>query len=392
VASLVMVMLTALSICGCKPKPTAKQTTNTAPPIAKAAPGEPLDLAGDSDPDPLVLTPGDVAWRELQRSMRPPATPPEWETNEPSQKAVAEFEKSYAASAGQAADRIRDFYTKFPAHEMAAQAKRQEQQLLNVAAQMGDTNRLRQMQELETARLKDANAPEEERLEIRMQQLQRELLATNNPALTNTSQKLDVLARTLHKEFPKRPEVYGLLLTVAESWLAQNNTEKAAALAKEVAAQSPDEESKAAGQDLLKKLQRLNQPLSIKFKARDGREVDVANMKGKVVLIDWWATWCAPCMMELPKVKTTYEKLHPQGFEIVGISLDDDSAKLQQVIEREKIPWPQYFDDTGKHALATEYGVTSIPAMWLVDKKGVLRNLNARGELAQKVEQLLAEP
>ena len=182
-----------------------------------------------------------------------------------------------------------------------------------------------------------------------------------------------------------------ILLSAAEGWLSQNEVEKSQKLAKEVAAAESTPDVQEAAAALLKKVERLNKPLDVKFKAIDGREVDVQAMKGKVVLLDFWATWCAPCMKELPNVKAAYEKLHPKGFEIVGISFDQDQDKLESVVEREKMAWPQHFDPSGQNKFGQQFGITGIPTMWLVDKRGNLRDLNAREDLAGKVEKLLAE-
>src|SRR5437868_2930386 len=96
-------------------------------------------------------------------------------------------------------------------------------------------------------------------------------------------------------------------------------------------------------------------------------------------------------MRELPNVKAVYEKLHDKGFEIVGLSYDNDKAALQQVVSTESIPWPQGFDEAdGGKKFAEEFGVTSLPTMWLVDKNGVLRDLQGVRDLGKKVEQLLA--
>ena len=115
-------------------------------------------------------------------------------------------------------------------------------------------------------------------------------------------------------------------------------------------------------------------------------------MRGKVVLIDFWASWCVPCMIEIPKVKAAYEKLQPQGFEIIGINLDEDKAPMQRVLTSAHMTWPQSFDgQKWEGPLVSRFGIMSIPTVWLVDKRGVLRDLNARGNLVERVEKLLRE-
>jgi peroxiredoxin len=117
----------------------------------------------------------------------------------------------------------------------------------------------------------------------------------------------------------------------------------------------------------------------------DGKPLSIARFKGKVVLVDFWATWCGPCIGELPNVLAAYEKHHAKGFEIVGISLDSDRAKLDKFIADRKMTWPQYFDGKGwQTKLAGVYGVNSIPATYLLDGEGKIIAKNLRGEALEE--------
>lgn len=127
---------------------------------------------------------------------------------------------------------------------------------------------------------------------------------------------------------------------------------------------------------------------------RDGRRLSLSDVRGKVVLLDFWATWCEPCMAELPNVKEIYKKHHDQGFEIIGISLDTSESALRSELQKQGISWPQYYDGKGwENRIAALYRVFAIPATFLLDREGVIRYRDLRGqELAEKVAELLAEP
>ena len=135
------------------------------------------------------------------------------------------------------------------------------------------------------------------------------------------------------------------------------------------------------------------EPLDLKFRAVDGTTVDLAKLRGRVVLLDFWATWCGPCRQEIPNVVATYNGLHSQGFEIVGISLDRNKEQMVKFTKAAGMTWPQFFDGKSwANEISTRYGIDSIPAAWLLDKKGIVRYTEARGgNLGEQVKKLLAE-
>ena len=128
----------------------------------------------------------------------------------------------------------------------------------------------------------------------------------------------------------------------------------------------------------------------------DGVQRATADYRGTVLLIDFWATWCGPCLREMPNVVAAYKKYHDQGFEVLGVSLDkaDAAAKIREVTGRMGMPWPQIYDGKWwKAALAVKSNVRSIPATFLLGRDGKLRYTNARGAaFLTAVEKLIKEP
>lgn len=152
----------------------------------------------------------------------------------------------------------------------------------------------------------------------------------------------------------------------------------------------------------------ISAPLELVFTALDGREVDLKKLRGKVVFLDFWATWCGGCMAEMPNVKKVYDAYHDQGFEVVGISCDyapDQVGRYQagaaktgpQLLEfcaKNDMPWPEYYDgrkhNEGGNLLAQRFAITGIPASLLVDQTGNVVARNLKGEkLEAEVKRLL---
>jgi len=346
----------------------------------------PAVVRGADAPPPATATANetdaaDKAWKEVSKAAQPPMVPAAWQENEPSQAEIARF---YKAALLKGADKAKDFYTKFPNSPKAKDAQKQEFQLLTIAArQFGDATQADRLTALETVRLNDPSASEDEKLQVRMAAVQRLM-----NGLPETREAFEKSVRALQKDFPKRPEVYQAMMIL----LQRSEGDKARSVAREIADSEAPDEIKAMAKGTLKRLEALGKPVDIQYTAVDGRSVDLAKLKGKVVLIDFWATWCAPCMGELPNVKAAYTKLHEKGFEIVGISFDDDKDALEKTLKEKEMTWPQYFD--GKkwgNKYGQEFGINGIPTMWLIDKQGNLRDIEARSGLEDKVVKLLAE-
>lgn len=143
-------------------------------------------------------------------------------------------------------------------------------------------------------------------------------------------------------------------------------------------------------------MRRLNLPgnvMELKAETFDGKPFDLASLKGQVVLIDFWASWNQYSVKELPSLKKVYEEYHAKGFEIVGISADQERAKLEEFLQTEKLPWITLYENGGSSAAMRYYSIAELPAGILVGKDGKVLSLTARGdELTRLLKQELDKP
>ncbi|MFZ9207325.1 MAG: redoxin domain-containing protein [Sediminibacterium sp.] len=129
-----------------------------------------------------------------------------------------------------------------------------------------------------------------------------------------------------------------------------------------------------------KKLRIGNPAIEFFSNTPDGVPVSLSSFKGKYVLIDFWASWCAPCRAENPNMVKAYNSLKDKNFEIFGVSLDDKKDSWLKAVEEDKLPWVQVSDLKGFNTVAKTYGIRAIPQNLLLDPQGKIIGINLRGE------------
>ncbi len=193
---------------------------------------------------------------------------------------------------------------------------------------------------------------------------------------------------------------YGTATTVAR-YLGVKNPEEGAQIYERLAAameKSEDEDWIARMPKALGAARRMRLPgnfMEVMGQTADGEEFDWAAYRGKVVLVDFWASWCGPCRAEIPNMKDQLKNYADKGFAIVGVNLDTSKERYQQYVDAQELTWTNLMSDNPEemgwdNPLATYYGVNGIPTAILVDKEGKVVSLSARGNaLNAKLLELL---
>ena len=277
-----------------------------------------------------------------------------------------------------------------------AKLKRMATQLkieaLGKLAALGDDKALKQLSNLAQQLLKD-NSPDAKPLRIAayhtLAQARAQRLGKGE--IGQASQLLNELLTAAAAQ-PENADMFRLIMAVIQHVESNEETQNLAldgyrrlAL---IAARSQNEKVSGIAKRLegiIRRLDLVGKPMKIEGTLLSGEPFDPSTLKGKVVLVDFWATWCAPCIAELPNVLRNYKKYHDKGFEVVGISFDDDPDEVKKFVEERHIPWPILMGEDEKtrgwqHPLADYYGIVGIPTAILIGRDGKVVALEARGE------------
>lgn len=147
-----------------------------------------------------------------------------------------------------------------------------------------------------------------------------------------------------------------------------------------------------------RRLELVGQPIEISGTTLDGESLDWQRYQGKLVLVDFWATWCPPCIAEMREIEKLYDGYHSKGFDVVGVNLDRNKQEVEKFVDQESLPWNNLFhsadgDAPGQHPLAVEYGITTIPRAILVGRDGRVVSTRANSKnLARLLKEQLGEP
>lgn len=196
-------------------------------------------------------------------------------------------------------------------------------------------------------------------------------------------------ARSFQAAYPHDRRLPGLLTEIATLFDLQTKVKQGLLLAAQ--SRATDEDLKSRIADDLRRLDLMGQQISLRFESPDGTAIDVADYRGKIVLVMFFSCWSPPAVEAVMKLQKTLPELSAEQVQVIGVSLDKSREPLERLVAEQKIQWPIICDGKGwESPLIRSLGINSLPTSWLLDRKGNLRSLNAMVSTATQVKEIAA--
>jgi hypothetical protein len=321
---------------------------------------------GDADGD----------WQQIE-AMETNGPSEHWTTREEAQAGTLEY-------LGKQEEGLRVFITTYPNDARTPDAKLRLAHLLGTRADLEQSARERRESDVVLDELEEEPGMNDRRADIEFARVSIFMQRVDSLTGANRDTLLEK-ARDFAKEFPDDHRVAALLADVASAFEDEPRTARGLLEAALPKAQTP--ELRARISDDLKRLGLLGKPLEMKWTAVDGTSIDLEKLRGKVVLIYFFASWSAPSMAALDWVRQLAAGVSPASLRALGICLDNDPVSVPSMLADHQITWPVYCDGRGwQGELVRSLGINAIPELWIVDREGVLRALDAKDDAPALIE------
>jgi thiol-disulfide isomerase/thioredoxin len=193
------------------------------------------------------------------------------------------------------------------------------------------------------------------------------------------------------REYPTTPDAAEAMLQLAIAEEFAGKDSDAERWYRNIVEQFPQDPRAAKARGALTRLGSVGKSIALRGTSVTGQTIDLASLKGKTVLVHYWATWCEPCKDDLKTLRTLQEKYKAKGFTLIGIALDNDKSSVTQYLRTDNLPWPQLYEDGGLDSrFANEMGILTLPTMFLIDAQGkVVNRAVLAGQLDEELSKLL---
>jgi peroxiredoxin len=317
----------------------------------------------------------DESWKEIVALDEGPKETPN-NAAEGRKIALGHFEKQESA--------LRAFLKQFPGESRRVEARLRLARVLQMQADVQDQKIA--SPEVETLiREAEKMAKPENRADVEFARISYTMRSMREPTPQQRQQMLDA-ARAFQSRHPVDRRLAGLLTEIATMFDLQPKTKQGLLIAAQ--SRATDEDLKSRIADDLRRIDLIGQEIPLRFETPDGNAVDVADYRGKAVLVMFFASWSPPAVESVMKLQKSLPELPAEQVQIVGVSLDKNREPLEKLVTELKITWPIICDGKGwESPLVRSLGINSLPTTWLLDREGRLRSLNAMVGMAGQVKE-----